>query len=172
MREIEGGRFWISGKRAGGFGQKALLLPPSLTTQNAEAGRPTVEGGRGAGDLVHGDGRELGRNEEEDEGNRFRFLPRAGVLRRGGSTAGNGAVRGGDRSGTGGGDGGLGKEGELVVEVRGEVGSRSGPFIGAGRSVWRGYFELRGASMAVNGGSGKIPAWTPASGILGRCCAN
>jgi hypothetical protein len=44
----------------------------------------------------------------------------------------------------------------LVVEVRGEVGSRSGPFIGAGRSVWRGYFELHGAPMAVNGGSGKI----------------
>jgi hypothetical protein len=56
----------------------------------------------------------------------------------------------------------------LVVEVRGEVRSRSGPFIGAGRSVWRGYFELRGAPMAGNGGSGKIPAWTPAGGILGR----
>jgi hypothetical protein len=82
-----------------------------------------VEGGRGAGDLVHGDGRELGRNEEEVEGNRFCFLPRAGVLRRGGSTAGSGAARGGDRSGTGGGDGGLGKEGELIMEVRGEVGA-------------------------------------------------
>jgi hypothetical protein len=67
---------------------------------------------------------------------------------RGGSTAGSGAAHSGDRSGTGGGDGGLGKEGELVVEVRGEVGSRSGPFIGAGRSVRRGYFELRGAPMA------------------------
>jgi hypothetical protein len=70
-----------------------------------------VDGGRGAGDLVHGDGREVGRNEEEVEGNQFRSLPRAGVLRRGGSTAGSGAARGGDRSGTGGGDGGLGKEG-------------------------------------------------------------
>jgi hypothetical protein len=46
-----------------------------------------VEGGRGADDLVHGDGREVGRNEEEVEGNRFLSLPRAGVLRRGGSTA-------------------------------------------------------------------------------------
>jgi hypothetical protein len=90
---------------------------------------------------------------------------------RGGSTAGSGAARGGDRSGTGGGDGGLGKEGELVVEVRGEVGSRSGPFIGAGRSVQRGYLELRRAPMAGNGDSGKIPAWTPASGILGRLAA-
>jgi hypothetical protein len=76
-----------------------------------------VEGGRGAGDLVHGDGREVGRNEEEVEGNRFRSLPWAGVLWRGGSTAVSGVARGGDRGGTGGGDGGLGKEGELVVEV-------------------------------------------------------
>jgi hypothetical protein len=49
-----------------------------------------VEGGRGAGDLVHGDGPEVGRNEEEVEGNRFRSLPRAGVLQRGGSTAAGG----------------------------------------------------------------------------------
>jgi hypothetical protein len=71
----------------------------------------------------------------------------------------------------GGGDGELREEGELVVEVRDEVGSRSGPFIGARRSVWRGYFELREAPMAGNGGSGKIPAWTPAGGILGRLAA-
>jgi hypothetical protein len=32
----------------------------------------------------------------------------------------------------------------------------------------RRYFQLRGAPMAGNGGSGKIPAWTPAGGILGR----
>jgi hypothetical protein len=37
--------------------------------------------------------------------------------------------------GAGGCDGELGEEGELVVEVRDEVGSRSDPFIGAGRSV-------------------------------------
>jgi hypothetical protein len=144
-----------------------FFLPPSRY-RTQKIGRPGGGGGRGAGDPVRGDGREVGRNEEELEGNRFRSLPWAGVLRRGGSTAGSGAARGGDRGGTGGGNGGLGKEGELVVEVRGEVGSRSGPFIGARRSVWRGYFELRGAPMAGNGGSGKIPAWTPASGILGR----
>jgi hypothetical protein len=40
----------------------------------------------------------------------------------------------------------------LVVEVRGEVGSRAGPFIGAGRSV-RGW--PLGASMAGNGGGEK-----------------
>jgi hypothetical protein len=49
--------------------------------------------------------------------------------------------------GAGGGDGELGEEGELVVEVRDEVGSRAGPFIGAG---------ALGASMDVNGGGGKI----------------
>jgi hypothetical protein len=31
----------------------------------------------------------------------------------------------------------------MVVEVRGEVGSRSGPFIGTGRSVRRGYLSSR-----------------------------
>jgi hypothetical protein len=111
------------------------LLPPSrYRTHGTE--RPSGGGGRGAGVPVRGDGREVGRNEEELEGNRFRSLPWAGVLWRGGSTAGSGAARGGDRSGTGGGDGGLRKEGEFVVEVRGEMGSRSGPSIGAGRSVW------------------------------------
>jgi hypothetical protein len=117
---------------------------------------------------VHGDGREVGQNEEELEGNRFRSLPWVGVLWRGGSTVGGGAVRGGDRGGTGGGDGGLGGEGEMVVEARGATESRAGPFISAGRSVRRGYFELRGAPMAGNGGSGKIPAWTPTGGILDR----
>jgi hypothetical protein len=58
--------------------------------------------------------------------------------------------------GASGGDRGLGKKGKLVIEVRGEVGSRFGPFTGAGRSVWRGYFELRGAPMDVNGAGGKI----------------
>jgi hypothetical protein len=37
--------------------------------------------------------------------------------------------------GAGGGDGELGEEGELVVEVRDVVGSRSDPFIGTGRLV-------------------------------------
>jgi hypothetical protein len=45
-------------------------------------------------------------------------------------------------SGAGGGDGGLGKEGEFVVEVRDATGSRAGPFIGAGRSVRARIFEL------------------------------
>jgi hypothetical protein len=71
----------------------------------------------------------------------------------------------------GGGAWALGRQGGLVGVVCGEVGSRSGPFIGAGRSVRRGYFELRGAPMAGNGGSRKIPVWTPASGILGRLAA-
>jgi hypothetical protein len=101
---------------------------------------------------MHDDGREVGQNEEELEGNRFRSLPWAGVLWRGGSTAGSGAARGGGRGGTGGGDGGLGKEGELVVEVRGATGSRVGPFIGAGKSVWGdilSFAELQWPAMEV-----------------------
>jgi hypothetical protein len=53
-------------------------------------------------------------------------------------------IDGGERSvtwnntgGTGGGDGELREDGELVVEVRDEVGSRSGPFIGAERRFER-----------------------------------
>jgi hypothetical protein len=67
-------------------------------------------------------------------------------------TAGGGAARGGGRGGTGGGDGGLGKEGELVVEVRGATGSRAGPFISTRRSV-RGdilsFAELQWPTMEV-----------------------
>jgi hypothetical protein len=78
---------------------------------------------------VHGDGQEVGRNEEEVEGNSIdgggRFATRNGT------------------GGTGGGDGELGEEGELVVEVRDEVGSRFGPFIGAGISARRGYLSSR-----------------------------
>jgi hypothetical protein len=34
------------------------------------------------------------------------------------------------------------REREVVAKVRGVVGSRSDPFIGAGRSVWARIFEL------------------------------
>jgi hypothetical protein len=34
------------------------------------------------------------------------------------------------------------REREVVAKVRGEVGSRAGPFIGAGRSVWVRIIEL------------------------------
>jgi hypothetical protein len=43
----------------------------------------------------------------------------------------------------GGGDGELGEEGELVVEVRDKVGSRSDPFIGAERRFGRRYSSSR-----------------------------
>jgi hypothetical protein len=101
---------------------------------------------------MHDDGREVGQNEEELEGNRFRSLPWAGVLWRGRSTAGGGAARGGGRGGTGGGDGGLEKEGELAVEVQGATGSRAGPFICAGKSVWGdilSFTELQWPAMEV-----------------------
>jgi hypothetical protein len=44
-------------------------------------------GGRGAGDLLHGDGREVGQNEEEVEGNSFRSSPWSGTDYGGRSTA-------------------------------------------------------------------------------------
>jgi hypothetical protein len=42
----------------------------------------------------------------------------------------------------GGGAGEVKREREVVAKVRGEVGSRAGPFIGARRSVWARIFEL------------------------------
>jgi hypothetical protein len=42
----------------------------------------------------------------------------------------------------GGGAGEVKRGREVVAKVRGVVGSRSGPFIGAGRSVWVRIFEL------------------------------
>jgi hypothetical protein len=152
---IKGGSVLERGKRPGGMGKTTIFFLPPSRYRTEETGRST--GGRG-------EGRRRprpwgwpgsGAKRRGARGNRFRSLPWAGVLWRGGSTVGGGAARGGGRGGTGGGDGGLGKEGELVVEVRGEVGSQSGPFIGAGRSVWRGYFELRGAPMAGNGSGEK-----------------
>jgi hypothetical protein len=42
------------------MGKTTIFYLPSLTIQNGETGRPTGGGGRGAGDPVHGDGREVG----------------------------------------------------------------------------------------------------------------
>jgi hypothetical protein len=90
-----------------------------------------------------------------------RRRPGSGAKRRGGrgqlipllTLVGDGLLReidGGGRSatrngtgGAGGGDGELGEEGELVVEVRDDVGSRAGPFIGSGRRFGRGFLSSR-----------------------------
>jgi hypothetical protein len=131
---------WEKGR---GYGQNNHLLPPSLTTQNAGDGK--ADRGRGEGRRRPG----------------ARRRPGSGAKRRGGRgqpipllTSGWGAperrIDGGGRSatrngmgGTGGGDGELGEEGGLVVEVRDEVGSRSGPFIGAERRFGRRYLSFR-----------------------------
>jgi hypothetical protein len=55
-----------------------LFLPPSRY-RTEETVWPTGGGGRGAGDLVHGDSREVGQNEEEVEGNSFRSSPWSGL---------------------------------------------------------------------------------------------
>jgi hypothetical protein len=130
-------------KKGRGYGQNNHLLPPSLTTQNAgdrEADRGRREGRRRPG---------------------ARRRPGSGAKRRGGRgqpipllTSGWGAperrIDGGGQSatrngtgGTGGGDGELGEEGGLVVEVRDEVGSWSDPFIGAERRFGRRYLSSR-----------------------------
>jgi hypothetical protein len=101
---------------------------------------------RGAEDREANRWREEGRRRPRPRGR-----PGSGEKRRGGrgqlipllTLVGDGLWReidGGGRSatrngtgGAGGGDRELEEEGELVVEVRDEVGSRSGPFIGAER---------------------------------------
>jgi hypothetical protein len=128
---------------AGGMGKTTIYFLPSLTIQNRQ-------------DSMAGLWRGKGRRRPRPWGR-----PGCGAKRRGGrgqlipllTLVGDGLWReidGGGRSatqngtgGAGGGDGELGEEGELAVEVRDEVGSRSGPFICAGRSVWRGYLSSR-----------------------------
>jgi hypothetical protein len=130
-------------KKGRGYGQNNHLLPPSLTIQNAR-------------DRMAGRWRGFGRRRPRPWGR-----PGRGAKRRGGrgqlipllTLVGDGLWReidGGGRSatrndtgGTGGGDGELGEEGELVVEVRDEVGSRSGPFTGAERRFGRRYLSSR-----------------------------
>jgi hypothetical protein len=153
---IEGGRFWQRGKRAGGYGRNNHLLPPSPTIKNA-------------GDRMAGRWRGEGRRRPRPWGR-----PRSGAKRRGGrgqlisllTFVGDGLWReidGGGRSatrngtsGTGGGDGELREEGELVVEVRDEVGSRSDPFIGAERRFGRRYSSSRSFDGRQWGWGGEI----------------
>jgi hypothetical protein len=67
-------------------------------TEAQRTGRPTGGGGRGVGDLVHGDGREVGQNEEEVEGNSFRSSPWSGTDCGGRSTAAGGLQPGTERA--------------------------------------------------------------------------
>jgi hypothetical protein len=67
-----------------------------LTEQRREStGRPAGGGGRGADDPAHGDGREVGQNREEVEGNSFRLSPWSGMDCGGRSTAAGVCSRGG-----------------------------------------------------------------------------
>jgi hypothetical protein len=66
-----------------------FFLPPSRY-RTEETVWPAGRGGRGADDLVHSDGREVGQNEEEVEGNSFRSSPWSGTDCGGRSTAAGG----------------------------------------------------------------------------------
>jgi hypothetical protein len=125
------------------MGKTTIFNLPSLTIQNA-------------GDRMAGRWRGKGRRRPRPWGR-----PGSGAKRRGGlgklipllTLVGDGLWRemdGGGQSatrngtgGAGGGDGELGEEGELVVEERDEVGSWSGPFIGAGRQFGRRFLSSR-----------------------------
>jgi hypothetical protein len=125
-------------KKGRGYGQNNHLLPPSLTIQGRrrQGGRP-VEGRGVQATQATGAAGKWGKTKR-----RSRATHSAPHLGRGRTVEGDRqrrAVCNPERHG---------RhwwwrwrardEGELVVEVRDEVGSRSGPFIGAGRSVrWR-----------------------------------
>jgi hypothetical protein len=56
------------GEKGRGYGQNSHLLPPlphDTEQRSGWTGRPAGGGGRGTGDPVHGDDREVGQNEEE-----------------------------------------------------------------------------------------------------------
>jgi hypothetical protein len=97
-RGKEGGRFWRSGKRAGGFGQNNHLLPPSLTIQNTGDREADRGRGEGAGDPGHGDDRDVWQNGEEVEGNLFRSSPWPGMDCGGRSTTAGGLQPGTTRA--------------------------------------------------------------------------
>jgi hypothetical protein len=132
------------------MGKTAIFYLPSLPIQNRGAGGPWPVGGVAApaGGPVHGDGREVGQNEEELEGNRFHLLPWSGTGHGGGSLALGGGRqwrlgrwRSGDR-----------EVGESAVAVQGRVRHCPPLFIGAGKAV-RGdilsFAELQWPAMEV-----------------------
>jgi hypothetical protein len=119
------------------MGNTTIFYLPSLTIQNRGAEEKEVGRWRGEGRRRP---RSWGRPGcgAKRRGGRGQLIPLLTLVGDGLWREIDGSVRSATRNGTGGaggGDGELGEEGELVVEVRDEVGSRSGPFIGAGRSV-------------------------------------
>jgi hypothetical protein len=69
--------WWGKRERWGGFGQKGLLLPPSLIQNREREGHQAAGGleGGGAGGPAHGGGREAAQNGEEAEGVLFPCSP-------------------------------------------------------------------------------------------------
>jgi hypothetical protein len=129
-------------KKGRGYGQNNHLLPPSLTIQNRETGRPTMEGGGASATRAMGAAGKWGKTKR-----RSRATHSTPHLGRGRTVEGDQrrrAVCNPERHGRrwwwrwraqGG--------GELAVEVRDEVGSRSSHFIGAERRFGRRYLSSR-----------------------------
>jgi hypothetical protein len=72
---IEGVGFGEVEKGQGGMGKTTIFFLPPTRYRTEETVWPAGGGGRGAGDPGHGDGRDVGQNEEEVEGNSFRSSP-------------------------------------------------------------------------------------------------
>jgi hypothetical protein len=118
-----------------------FFLPPSRYRTERQGGRPWKGEGAPATQAMGAAGK-WGKTKRRSRATHSSpHLGRDGLWREidGG---GRSATRNGT-GGAGGGDGELGEEGRLVVEVRDEVGSRSGPFIGAERRFGRRFLSSR-----------------------------
>jgi hypothetical protein len=76
---IEGFGFGEVEKGKGGMGKTTIFFLPPSRYRTEETVWPAGGGGRGASDLGHGDGRDVGQNREEVEGNSFRSSPWSGT---------------------------------------------------------------------------------------------
>jgi hypothetical protein len=120
------------GERAGGMGKMPFFYLPPSQSRTGEAGWPSAGGGRRRRPGKRG-------NQRGRQGDSIP-LPDLGC------DGVQGRLGGGGRRGVvpanGGGAGEVKRERDVVAKVRGEVGSRAGPFIGAGRSARARIFEL------------------------------
>jgi hypothetical protein len=119
-------------KVQGVFGQTTIFFLPLDLEQRGEPQAAALRWPSG-----HGRGRREGEKKEGDEGVLLPSSPWAGVRYRGGSMGGCGLQAAVVGDGTSGGIGELGRERELVVEVRGVEGGTGIVFIGAERR-WSG----------------------------------
>jgi hypothetical protein len=125
------------GERAGGLGKMPFFYLPPSQSKTGEAGWPSAGGGRQCPGGRRRPGKRGNRRGRQGDSIPLPDLGCDGVQGRLGGSGRRGVV-----PANGGGAREVKREREVLAKVRGEVGSRAGPFIGAGRSVRTRIFEL------------------------------